>query len=141
MSLLQGSGGARPSKAMSLIGAVVGVGMFVCAVLFLVAPDFGVPVFIGLWVLVVLTTIGYHIWNATARHGIDHTRFDFHAENTPRGNSDFAERLRAQVAEQPAEDEHDGYCLSCNRPSSLRQCMDCREGRAEGYRPKFQSIV
>ena len=49
--------------------------------------------------------------------------------------------MRAQVAEQPAEDEHDGYCLSCNRPSSLRQCMDCREGRAEGYRPKYQSII
>ena len=36
---------------------------------------------------------------------------------------------------------HDGYCMTCERPSSLRQCMDCREGRAEGYRPRYQSIV
>ena len=43
---------------------------------------------------------------------------------------------------KPAEvQEHDGYCMTCERPSSLRQCMDCREGRAEGYRPKYQLIV
>jgi hypothetical protein len=43
---------------------------------------------------------------------------------------------------KPVEVEpHDGYCKSCERPSSLRQCMDCREGRAEGYRPRYQSIV
>ncbi len=43
---------------------------------------------------------------------------------------------------KPVEDEpHDGYCITCERPSSLRQCMDCREGRAEGYRPRYQSIV
>jgi hypothetical protein len=35
----------------------------------------------------------------------------------------------------------DGYCMTCERPSSLRQCMDCREGRSEGYRPRYQSIV
>ena len=43
---------------------------------------------------------------------------------------------------KPAEIEpHDGYCMTCERPSSLRQCMDCREGRAECYRPRYQSIV
>jgi hypothetical protein len=43
---------------------------------------------------------------------------------------------------KPVEVEpHDGYCLTCERPSSLRQCMDCREGRSEGYRPRYQSIV
>jgi hypothetical protein len=43
---------------------------------------------------------------------------------------------------KPVEAEpHDGYCMTCERPSSLRQCMDCREGRAEGYRPRYQSIV
>jgi hypothetical protein len=36
---------------------------------------------------------------------------------------------------------HDGYCMTCEKPSSLRQCMDCREGRCEGYRPRHQSIV
>lgn len=43
---------------------------------------------------------------------------------------------------KPVEVEpHDGYCMTCERPSSLRQCMDCREGRSEGYRPQYQSIV
>jgi hypothetical protein len=43
---------------------------------------------------------------------------------------------------KPVEDEpHDGYCMTCERPSSLRQCMDCREGRREGYRPHYQSLV
>ena len=49
--------------------------------------------------------------------------------------------MRAPVAEQPEQEPHDGYCMTCERPSSLRQCMDCREGRAEGYRPRYQSIV
>ncbi|HEX5735696.1 MAG TPA: hypothetical protein VF131_22910 [Blastocatellia bacterium] len=51
------------------------------------------------------------------------------------------EVLKAQAAEQPDQEPHDGYCMTCERPSSLRQCMDCREGRAEGYRPQYQSIV
>jgi hypothetical protein len=36
---------------------------------------------------------------------------------------------------------HDGYCMTCGRSSSLRQCMNCREGHSEGYRPRFHSIV
>lgn len=36
---------------------------------------------------------------------------------------------------------HDGHCMTCDRSSSLRQCMDCREGRREGYRPRHQSLV
>jgi hypothetical protein len=36
---------------------------------------------------------------------------------------------------------HDGYCMTCGRSSSLRQCMNCREGHSEGYRPHFHSIV
>ena len=46
-------------------------------------------------------------------------------------------RTSKPVEAQP----HDGYCMTCERPSSLRQCMDCREGRREGYRPRYQSIV
>ena len=45
------------------------------------------------------------------------------------------------TSKQVEDEPHDGYCMTCERPSSLRQCMDCREGRAEGYRPKCQSIV
>ncbi len=36
---------------------------------------------------------------------------------------------------------HDGYCMTCGRSSSLRQCMNCREGQSDGYRPRFHSIV
>ena len=36
---------------------------------------------------------------------------------------------------------HDGYCMTCGKRSSLRQCMNCREGHSDGYRPQFQSIV
>ena len=43
---------------------------------------------------------------------------------------------------KPREVEpHDGYCMTCERPSNLRQCMDCREGRAEECRPRHQSGV
>jgi hypothetical protein len=46
-------------------------------------------------------------------------------------------RISKPVEVQP----HDGYCMTCERPSSLRQCMDCREGRSEVYRPRYHSIV
>ena len=36
---------------------------------------------------------------------------------------------------------HDGYCMTCGRVSSLRQCMKCREGYSDGYMPRHQSIV
>ena len=49
-----------------------------------------------------------------------------------------AVRSRREQCERQATD---GYCLSCGEPSSLQQCMDCREGRAEGYRLRYQSIV
>ena len=54
----------------------------------------------------------------------------------------YAMLREIHATSKPVEDEpHDGYCMTCERPSSLRQCMDCREGRAEGYRPRHQSIV
>ena len=43
---------------------------------------------------------------------------------------------------KPVEIEpHDGYCMTCGKASSLRECMNCREGHSEGYRPRFHSIV
>ena len=33
---------------------------------------------------------------------------------------------------KPVEDEpHDGYCMTCERPSSLRQCMGRAQGRLQ----------
>jgi|SRR5918992_4830561 hypothetical protein len=43
---------------------------------------------------------------------------------------------------KPVEVEpHDGYCMTCGKTSSLRQCMKCRDGQEDGYRPRYQSIV
>ena len=54
----------------------------------------------------------------------------------------YAVLREIHATSKPVEDEpHDGYCMTCERPSSLRQCMDCREGRAEGYRLRYRSIV
>ena len=95
MSYFRGSGGARPSKAMSWLTAVVGVGMVVCVVLFFIAPVLAVACFVGLWIVTVLGIVGYHIKNATSDKGVPHTRFDFQAEisEQPRGG-DFDTRLR-----------------------------------------------
>jgi hypothetical protein len=35
----------------------------------------------------------------------------------------------------------DGCCMTCGKTSSLRQCMRCRDGQEDGYRPRFHSIV
>ena len=43
-------------------------------------------------------------------------------------------RLEAMKQEQR-------YCITCGKPSSLHQCMSCREGQSDGYRPRFHSIV
>ena len=42
------------------------------------------------------------------------------------------------VAERAKEKR---YCMTCGKESSLQQCMNCREGVSDGYRPRFQSIV
>ena len=33
------------------------------------------------------------------------------------------------------------HCMNCGRLSSLRQCMDCREGISDSYRPRLHSVV
>lgn len=54
----------------------------------------------------------------------------------------YAMLREIHTTSKPREVEpHDGYCITCERASSLRQCMDCREGRAEGYRPRYQSLI
>jgi hypothetical protein len=36
--------------------------------------------------------------------------------------------LKAQADQREPQAEHDGYCISCGRPSSLRECLSCHEG-------------
>jgi hypothetical protein len=33
------------------------------------------------------------------------------------------------------------YCMTCGKGCSLQQCMNCREGQSDGYRPRNHSIV
>jgi hypothetical protein len=44
---------------------------------------------------------------------------------------------------KPVEVEpHDGYCMSCDRPSSLRQCMSCRgDGDGSTHRPHYATSI
>ena len=42
------------------------------------------------------------------------------------------------LAERAKETRH---CMTCGRASSLHQCMNCREGHSDGYRPRLHSIV
>ena len=54
----------------------------------------------------------------------------------------YAVLREIHATSKPVEDEpHDGYCMTCERPSSLRQCMRCRDGQEDRYRPRHQSIV
>lgn len=99
MPSLKGSGSARPSKSMSWLGIIVGGGMIVTVVLFFVSPALAAISFVTLWIVTVLSIIGYHVKNATSDEGVAHSRFSFSAEtgSTEERSSDggdFDERLR-----------------------------------------------
>ena len=94
MAWIQGTGGARPSRPMSWLTAVVGVGMLVTVTLFAFATGVGVAAFLALWVLVVVSIVGYHIRNATSDRGVPHTQVDFTAHHDAPPAADFADRLR-----------------------------------------------
>jgi len=96
MVRIQGSGGARPSAPASWMAAVVGVGMIITVALFFVRPVMGVGFFFVLWIAAVALTVGYHVWNATSRHGVPTEQFDFRADTGPARPpaEDFPARLR-----------------------------------------------
>jgi hypothetical protein len=67
---------------MSLVTVVVGVGMLLAVASFLLGgPLFGIGVFMLVWIIAVLSIIGYHLWNAISPHGVDHTQFHFEGEH------------------------------------------------------------
>jgi hypothetical protein len=50
--------------------------------------------------------------------------------------------LRAQAEARPPQQPHDGYCMSCDKSSILRQCMNCRDGQnGPTYKPHHQATV
>ena len=96
MNMMRGTAGARPSRTMSAVAAVVGLGMIATVVLFFVAgPIVGAVAFVALWVLAVGAIAAYHIKNAVSDKGVDHTQVHFqaHSDQSPRP-ADFDERLR-----------------------------------------------
>ena len=84
MPAFRGSGGVRPSRAMSLITVFVGLGMLLAVgSLFVGGPLAGGVVFGLVWVGTLLAIIGYHLWNALSPHGVDHAQFHFRTEHDP----------------------------------------------------------
>jgi hypothetical protein len=95
MAWFQGAGGVRPSKPISWLSAVVGVGMMVCVVLFFIQPGLAIPAFIGLWIVTLVGIVAYHVKNAMSSGGVDHTQFHIRAEQGgSSGGADFDQRLR-----------------------------------------------
>ena len=89
-------GGVRPSRAASVVAAIVGLGMLFTVLMFFVQPVLGIGSFVLLWVVALLSIIGFHLYNAFSRSGVSHTEFHVNAEHgaSPADSSDFAERLR-----------------------------------------------
>jgi len=94
MAIFRGRGGARPSKAMSMISVVIGVGMLITVGLFFVDQGTAVGFFIILWFVGLLCMIGYHLSNAFGQGGVDHTQFDFQAGNADEPGLPQASQLR-----------------------------------------------
>ena len=68
---------------MSLVTVVVGVGMLLAVASFLLGgPLVGIGVFMFVWIIAVLSIIGYHLWNALSPHGVDHTQFHLEGEHS-----------------------------------------------------------
>jgi hypothetical protein len=63
--------------------------------------------------------------------------FDSLNENKQRAILAVLDMLR-WLAERHKEQR---FCMTCGKESSLHQCMNCREGQSDGYRPRFHSIV
>ena len=87
MPNLRASGGIRPSRAMSLVAAIVGAGMLLAvAGFFFGGPFIGGAFFILAWVIAVISIIGYHLWNALSPRGVDHTQFHFDGRQDDENN-------------------------------------------------------
>lgn len=86
------SGSVRPSRPLSAMAAIVGIGMLLTVALFFVHPFLGGAAFVVLWIVAVLAIVSYHLWNALGDRGASHAHFDVQAE-TP------TERLGEQLRE------------------------------------------
>lgn len=92
MSRFALSGGVRPSRAVSLLAAAVGLGMVACVAAFFVSPFFAVGGFLLVWVVAATGIVAYHVWNAASSGGVPVARFGLEGSGPAR--SDQGERLR-----------------------------------------------
>lgn len=60
----------RPSKYMSALGALVGLGLLGTVVLLFINPVLAAIAFVALWVLVMLGIVGYHLTNLFTDKGV-----------------------------------------------------------------------
>jgi hypothetical protein len=74
----------RPSKTLSLLTALVGIGMIGCVVLFFFSPVLAIVAFVGVWLLTVLGIVGYHVMNAFSSDGASVAEVDIR-DREPRG--------------------------------------------------------
>jgi hypothetical protein len=82
MARFTGSGGVRPSRAASLVAAVVGLGMLLAVASFVIGgPLVGIGMFFLTWAFAVAAIVCYHLWNAFSPDGVDHTQFHVRGEH------------------------------------------------------------
>lgn len=96
MARLSGVAGMRPSRPMSALAVVVGIGMLLTFATFFYSPLAGGGAFVVLWVVTLLAIIGYHVWNAVHPRGVPHSQVDFDIRHSGASSrqSQFAEQLR-----------------------------------------------
>lgn len=76
-------GHSRPSKAMSMIAALVAIGFVVIGITEVIS-DFGL--FGWLWTLLVICIAGYHIFNLFSKNGVAEEVYSFEQSEKPNSN-------------------------------------------------------
>jgi hypothetical protein len=94
MARLSGLAGVRPSRPASLVTVIVGVGMLITAAMFFLNPFAGIGAFIVVWLIALVSIIGFHAYNAISSHGAHHTQVDFDINHDGGERTDFADQLR-----------------------------------------------
>jgi hypothetical protein len=73
-------GGIRPGKPLSVLAALVGIGLLIAVGLFFVHPFLGAAAFIVVWVVTLLGIVAFHLWNALGERGTHYARFEVRGE-------------------------------------------------------------
>ena len=88
-------GRVRPSKPMSAIGLIIGIG-FVCIGVFAAIPNVGA--FGVFWTFIALAITGYHAVNLFSKNGVAEEVVDFDTSMQPDSASSREEPLEHRLA-------------------------------------------